>query len=512
MKEEQIITQLSYSYFNHTLKELEPFISHFNENNIASKQPLDAETLEKLLFMGCLYSTDITLPFNYPFDKSTLNFNIKKNQWLTDIKPFGSKSKQGVVSKSLLFDQFYIVVKKAKSSKFDEITFRDFCVGISLNKILSSAPFFVRTLGAFQYKNQFHIALEYVEGLNLKDFITNKKNTFTDFINIFFQILLGLEIAQNKLNFTHYDLHTDNVILVHNTQKEFDISLYGYIYSIKYKYKPVMIDFGLSSVRVASKDVSKTVGQDSLESKGIYPYANVGYDMYVFLLFCMDVVQNTNLSILKGIDEMLEFFHKQKDISMDILTNNHVKALKKGVDHVLPLQFIKYLLTNFKPYLDITVTPQKTSNKCLVEPLHLKLNKALNVNVRPHFRNKKGFIKTTLEHINNYYWYNNKVNLNARDLQRLLKMDKILLDNFIDDLNDTKERVQSGVTIEQKNIFFAALEYYYLIIELELHKSDATIFYSDWLKDFRNSFVFRHIFQELEHLLLKERLNRIRNT
>ncbi|AHL67597.1 tyrosine kinase [Chloriridovirus anopheles1] len=500
MKEEQIIANLSFSYFNHTLKEIAYFIPYFNENIFSSRLHPDAETLEKIFFMGCLYSTDISFPFKFNKNKDDLPFYIKKNQWLTDIKPFGSKSKQGVVSKSIIFDQFYIVVKKAKSSKFDGITIRDFCVGISLNKILNVAPFFVRTLGAFQYKNQFHIALEYIDGINLKDFITNTKNTFEDFVNIFFQILLGLEIAQNKLNFTHYDLHTDNVILVHN-QKPIEIALYGCIYTVKYRYKPVMIDFGLSSVNVKNK----TIGQDNLENKGIYAHASVGYDMYVFLLFCMDVVQNTNLSILKGINNLLKFFQESTGTSLDILTNNHIKALKKGVDKVLPNQFIQYLVQNYENYLDVHVAPQKTSSQCLLEPTFLKLGDLLKapINTPTIGKSKKGFIKSTLDHINVYYWYKKKIELNPEEIKILLSEDKVTLNNFIDDLN-----LRQDVTVEQKDIFFTALEYYYLIIELELNKTKYR-FYSDWLKEFRNTRVFKNIFQNLNKILLKERLTRI---
>ncbi len=38
--------------------------------------------------------------------------------------------------------------------------------------------------------------------------------SFKEFLDIFAQILVALEIGQNKYKFCHYDLHTDNVIIV----------------------------------------------------------------------------------------------------------------------------------------------------------------------------------------------------------------------------------------------------------------------------------------------------------
>jgi hypothetical protein len=518
MKEEELIANLGHSYFNHILKDVEPFLEYFDVANIFNKKrsnwKVDSEVLERLFFMTCLNCTDISLPFNY--STSVKLQPIKKYEWLTDIKPFGSKSKQGVVSKSLMFDNFYIVVKKSKSSKFDEITVRDFCVGINLNKILIEAPFFVRTLGCFQYKNQFHIATEFIDGVNLKAFISNKKNNFTDFLNIFFQILLGLEIAQNKLNFAHYDLHTDNVILVQSNQT-FEVSLYGFNYTIKNDYKPVMIDFGLSSVHTKGQ----TLGQKNLETKGIYNHLSPGYDIYVFLLFCIDISHSSNISIFKGITDLLLFFKIETNLPMDLLTNNHIKSLRKGVSNVIPYQFIKYLVQNYITQLNIEVEPKKYNDKCLGKrPLFLKLKEILDINdelslVHTHTTENcsKGFIKSLINNIKIYYWYKHKVDLPQEKIESLINMDCTNLQNLIDDLNlqipniDPKGEKLPSITIEQKNLFFVALDYYYIILELELQHQYPV--YKQWLYDFKNTFVFKNIFTQLDNVLYTERTKRL---
>lgn len=541
MKEEEIIASLSHSYFNHILKDVQPFLEYFDTSLIKSQfkkfQPqkysnlqdgtYQSELIERLFFMACLNSVDISLPFNYnteiyhtaeDIDKVSSKgreYNkVKKSDWLLDIKPFGSKSKQGVVSKSLIFDNMDVVVKKAKTSKFDEITIRDFCVGINLNKILNEAPFFVHTIGCFQFKNQFHIVTQFIDGINLKAFLQNKKSTFVEFLNIFFQILLGLEIAQNKLNFAHYDLHTDNVILV-PCKETIEVTLYGYNYIIKNNYRPVMIDFGLSSVHTKGQ----TLGQKSLETKGIYNHLSPGYDIYVFLLFCIDIAQSHNISIFKGITDLLLFFKIQTNLSVDSLTSNHIRCLRKGISNLIPYQFINFLIQNYSNYLEVEIEFKKCNDKCLVkEPLILTLKQVLDINneleilrsTEPkNIQYKKGFIKSLVDNIKIYYWYKDKINLTQNQIQRLIDVDKYNLQNLIDDLNlqiCKKGNEVPSVTIEQKNLFFVALDFYHLILELELQHQYS--YYKEWMVNFRDTFVYKNIFKQLDTILREERSKR----
>lgn len=510
--EDKIIANLSHSYFNHLLKDVQPFLEYFNDCSSwsfeQSNHEVDSEILERLFFMACLNSKDLSLPFNFSA-VGKIDPKIKKHDWLTDLKPFGSKSKQGVVHKSLIFDKFYIVVKKAKSSKFDQITLRDFCVGINLNKILNEAPFFVRTLGCFQFKNQFHIVTEYIDGINLKTFIRNKRNTFTQFLNIFFQILLGLELAQNKLNFSHYDLHTDNVLLVPQ-KHSFEISLHGYNYTIKNDYKPVMIDFGLSSLHTKGQ----TLGQKSLETKGIFNHLSPGYDIYVFLLFCVDTAHSSNMSIHKGITDLLLFFKLEKNISMDLLTNNHIKSLHKGISNLIPNQFIKYLMNNYSNQLNVEIHLKSNNEKCLGKrPLTLRLKQVLDTNDELVLEIKKnhtnGFIKSLMNNIKIYYWYQVKNNLTQNEIDSLIQMDMTTLQNLLDDLNLRvyDDSGEPSITIEQKNLFFVALDYFHLILELELQHQHS--FYKEWISDFKKCFVFKNIFRQLDKILYEERVKKI---
>ena len=509
MKEPEITTVLIHSYFDHILREVEPFLKFFNIEKILTDSTLcddrrsgfNPALLERLFFMACLVSEDITLPFNYKI-RPTLNFekNLQKQDWLTEFEHFSIKSKQGSATKYLLFKKHKIVIKKAKNSKFDQITHRDFCVGIHLNKFLNTAPFFVRTLGCFEHKKQFYISTEFIDGINLKEFLRSKNGSFVDFLNIFFQILLGLEIAQNKLNFAHYDLHTDNVILTRTTSK-LVVQLYGHEYIVNANFRPVMIDFGLSSIHTKGHNL----GQKSLETKGIYSHLSPGYDIYVFLLFCLDMAKN--ISVIKGINDLLVFFNTKTNISMDLLTQNHIKSLNKGVSDLIPYQFIKFLLKKYPSDLAVSWYP-KTTTECLGDkPISIQLQSVFNVDVIPGFSKfKKGFIKSLLNNIRTYYWYQKKIDLTSDEIKSLLKSDEYYLQNLVDDLNLVEDPLNPKVSIEQKSLYFYALDIYHIIVELELDTQYQ--YYSEWLEKFNQTFVHKKIFNNLETILYNERIFR----
>lgn len=492
MKEEEIITEMSNAYFTYIFKDVTPFFNNLNISKF-DLTSVDSETLERVFFLMCLCSSDLKIPNqNYSLDI------FKKKTWLGTNRPCGVESKQGVITQTLLLGNCPIVMKKAKSNTFHNITLRDFAVGINVNKIISSAPFFVRTLGCFEYKSQFHIGLDYVPGITMKKFLHDETSTFKDFLNIFFQILLGLEIAQNKLNFTHYDLHADNVILT-PLEHKFNVQLYGNEYRIHSKYKPVMIDFGLSSISVQGK----TLGQNRLASKCIYPRVSVGYDSYIFLLFCMDTIPFEKSNIKKGIFELLKFYTTCIEISQDVLVNNHLKSLKAGVEKIIPYKFLEYIWSNYSTQLDIDMTRQTSSSKYLTKPMFLRLKTVLNTNDvdPPVSKIPTGFIKTLLNHIRIYYWYSKKPELKTQDLKTLITYDRNLLQTVLTVLEECNDQISA----DQKNLFFSTMEYYYFIKELDIQGS----FYLKWVRRFENTRIFHTIYDNLDVILTKERLSKV---
>ena len=94
------------------------------------------------------------------------------------------------------------------------------------------------------------LLMEYLkDSFKFFNFISSKSSTMDQIISIINQVLLTLDIAQKEKKFTHYDLHSNNIMikrcdsnLVHlyvlNEENQFIIPTYGYV--------PVIIDFGFS--------------------------------------------------------------------------------------------------------------------------------------------------------------------------------------------------------------------------------------------------------------------------
>lgn len=264
-----------------------------------------------------------------------------------------------------------------------------------------------------------------------------------------------------------------------------------------------MIDFGLSSIHTKGYNL----GQKSLETKGIYSHLSPGYDIYVFLLFCLDMTHSKNISVIKGINDLLVFFNTKTNISMDLLTQNHIKSLNKGVSDLIPYQFIKFLLKKYPSDLAVSWYP-KTTTECLGDkPISIQLQSVFNVDVIPGFSKfKKGFIKSLLNNIRTYYWYQKKIDLTSDEIKSLLKSDEYYLQNLVDDLNLVEDPLNPKVSIEQKSLYFYALDIYHIIVELELDTQYQ--YYSEWLEKFNQTFVHKKIFNNLETILYNERIFR----
>lgn len=155
--------------------------------------------------------------------------------------------------------------------------YREIIVGLELNKLQS--PNFAKTLGYYvdnrcqmlsstnpdlKFKKCVYLYLEKVPGPTLAKFLITA--SLSQFKNIFIKLLMGYKLAHDTLNFTHYDLHRDNIII---TTKNDELV-------------PVMIDFGLSHISLPNGDLG-----DTLLEQGIYSdKANWIYDFFKLIAFC----------------------------------------------------------------------------------------------------------------------------------------------------------------------------------------------------------------------------------
>ena len=191
-----------------------------------------------------------------------------------------------------------------------------------------------------------------------------------EFILYYLQILLALNIANKKFDFTHYDLHASNVLIRKYSDEVFYIP-YEYKGSTKYLLSPgsiaTIIDFGMSHVKVDDKDVGILDKTGFFQSSDVYPNKkNIICDAYKLLCFMMNsMLKNKDGDELFEVGtEILSFFYprlKHDDALVIISTQrdtyyylpmNMKFNLEDLIDHTLNTLKNNYPLTYKKAFLD----------------------------------------------------------------------------------------------------------------------------------------------------------------
>lgn len=157
-----------------------------------------------------------------------------------------------------------------KTTKVDDYvaTLHEILVGLYINQLKELVPNFIYTYDGFYCSKPLTQGKKLISWCtysndNKKDnhfYIENVKNsrTFRDivsdlnldeFLQIYLQIINALNVAYIKLDFTHYDLHNENVLVV-EMDKIVSIPLYfnDKTFFINTKYVAYIIDFGNSYV------------------------------------------------------------------------------------------------------------------------------------------------------------------------------------------------------------------------------------------------------------------------
>ena len=193
--------------------------------------------------------------------------DIKKKH-IKFIKKFSAQGKQGVTGliKILNLNDEFVY----KSSQYINFLGRhEYKLMKSLEDLSEFCPHFCKALKMFTCKvnpefvkqeNIFHknckypiktdlVIQEYISSNKLYDSIKNHKMSEIELFSIVKQLLLCLSISQREKQFSHYDLHSGNILL--RKCHPDDVFLYilddnNYFCVPTHGYFPVIIDFGFS--------------------------------------------------------------------------------------------------------------------------------------------------------------------------------------------------------------------------------------------------------------------------
>ena len=192
------------------------------------------------------------------------------HNWLEYESTFNGNSTQSITGLFRIKDTEYKCVFKMSNS-MNNIISHEYLVSRDMNTMDKYCNNFCRSIGVIEcdvdtnnkLENPFHIEnrnkkgivkklvilYEYINGKSLSRIIRSSSIKDTIIVSILKQVLLSLCIAQREYDFTHYDLHTDNVIImscdvddnflyVINETNQFLVPSHGYY--------PVIIDYGYS--------------------------------------------------------------------------------------------------------------------------------------------------------------------------------------------------------------------------------------------------------------------------
>lgn len=321
-----------------------PMVNDILQNRYTSGPPMKA--------INSLLDT-VILSSNATRNKGLYHLTIGINKWVKKMKKIDVKSSEATVYISELAGNIQVIIKSPKSLLQNDDLLKEYFIGITaVNKLRHYVPNFMYTFAACAYpqKKQDKIVtiVEKIPGDTLEYALKNNKLTFTQFLCIFLQILLALEIAQRNVHFCHYDLHGGNIILrpidkpfiytIVLDTKRYDITVTDYV--------PVIIDFGMSTVN----DESQTIGSFHFARYGMMNYMIQGADMYKLLFYSYARAKGSlqkqicDLFLFYGSDDPYKILDQKQHTVMKICAEYVKRVSFNKAATYTPLQFFKWIV------------------------------------------------------------------------------------------------------------------------------------------------------------------------
>lgn len=276
----------------------------------------------------------------------------------------------------------FMVIKTYKNG-FDEYGIKEdqnmheYFIGYFLNKLRYQIPNFMYVFGLFTCNRPVggevcpepdvldlrdYLLLENIDGVTLQSFIESRYamvsqipslkqqlysvENYEIFMGIYLQIFFALSIAYDALDFTHYDLHDENVLIQDLGEPyyiEYKFRLmndpngtpFYQTYYIKTRYLAKIIDYGQAHIRL--KVGSEPRGFGNFEHEGFYGKSalrsNPLYDMFMFTGWFLYDIQRFDKALFNEMSYLVVNFPPSKN-SSDLL-DNVLSEKKSGFVYIL---------------------------------------------------------------------------------------------------------------------------------------------------------------------------------
>lgn len=316
------------------------------------------------------------------------HLSVHVTKWVKKLEKIDIDSSAGFIYFSDILSDIKVIIKLPQDSESDYYDMiREYFIGVTeINKLRYTLPNFVYTFGAFicpldkgvlckgedDSKTIPFVVFENIPGENMQKMLEDEKLDFHQYLGMFIQVLLALEVAQRTVGFCHFDLHTGNLMCrTIRDECKYSVPLDNMVYEVTAKeYLPVIIDFGLSTV----KHNGNVVGSYTFPEHGMMHYMLPGVDMFKFLYYsCIFAQGNAQRQILN----LMSFYGKDDPYKFLIggdksLDNANKEYAKKGsysrVTTYTPLEFLNWILVQ-PEYQDIVPMYMTKKDRDIYVPL-----------------------------------------------------------------------------------------------------------------------------------------------
>jgi len=275
------------------------------------------------------------------------------------------KGVYGYVKQHCLCNTYRVILKFVRKKiepivGISDITHEYIITTHGLNYLRQYCPNFCYSFGLVYTSNSemIHI-MEYINGLTLGKFLENNQSLIYQpsmgklFLQMIIQIIGSLELAQDLLWFSHYDLHMDNILIrklkkeiptLHYPFKTFTIVLHNIELIIQY------IDFGFSTITINSNIICGKNHINVFPEIGMYPFYVPSVDILKLIttLFVKfnEKVQNSsfNAIILRFIKYILDNFY-QIEIDDKLIDLRFIGTQLYRTIYRSPTEFMLFLLS-----------------------------------------------------------------------------------------------------------------------------------------------------------------------
>jgi hypothetical protein len=265
------------------------------------------------------------------------NCEKKWHEWLSIKTIFKKTSKQGVLGILSVNEDSSLNYVFKFSQGINYLINHESNVMDSIDNISEYCPNFCRNIGIIYCdidntdENPFNIDSKYSieKEILLMEYIDNSYKYYNYIVSpdvnekiifsILKQTLLAVSLAQKKKNFTHYDLHSNN-IMIKKCSKNL-VVLYVLDDDIKYAiptfgYYPIIIDFGYSY----TKDLEKK-----------YLYSSMNYTELGFTSHRFDPIADTKIFLVTVSEEINSKFNSKN--------SNKLLNITKNIFYKIPLDW-----------------------------------------------------------------------------------------------------------------------------------------------------------------------------